>query len=63
MKYQKLNLKKGDSMSEWITANLEWVLLWFMVLEKVIKLSPTKHDDMLLDMILKPLMEKLRPKK
>ena len=50
-------------MSEWITANWELVLLGFMVLEKVIKLSPTKHDDMLLDMILKPLMEKLRPKK
>ena len=50
-------------MSEWITANWEWVLLGFMILEKVIKLSPTKYDDMLLDMILKPLMEKLRPKK
>ena len=50
-------------MSEWIAANWEWVLLGFMVVEKVIKLSPTKYDDMLLDMILKPMLEKLSPKK
>ena len=48
-------------MSEWITANWEWVLLGVMVLEKAIKLSPTKYDDMLFDMILKPIFEKLSP--
>ena len=48
---------------EWIQSHWEWVLLGFMVLEKVIKISPSKHDDMLLDMIIRPLMEKLRPKK
>ena len=48
---------------EWMQNNWEWVLLGFMVLEKAIKLSPTKYDDMLLDMVIKPLFEKLRPKK
>ena len=38
-------------MSEWMMANWEYVLLGFYVLEKVVKLSPTKYDDILLDMI------------
>ena len=29
-------------MVEWIQANWEWALLGFMVVEKAIKLSPTK---------------------
>tara|TARA_R110002020_G_scaffold55591_2_gene154069 strand:- start:19140 stop:19289 length:150 start_codon:yes stop_codon:yes gene_type:complete len=48
---------------EFIQANWEWFLLGLMVVEKAIKLSPTKYDDMLLDMIIKPMIEKLRPKK
>ena len=48
---------------EWITSNWEWVLLGFMILEKCIKLSPTKADDVVLDMILKPLMNRFTPKK
>ena len=31
--------------------------------KKAIKLSPTKYDDMLLDMIIKPIIEKIKPKK
>ena len=38
-----------------ITANWEWVLLGFMVLEKVVKLSPSKKDDILFDSIIKPI--------
>ena len=48
---------------EWIQNHWEWVLLGFMILEKVIKISPTKADDMLLDMILKPMFEKMKFKK
>ena len=44
-------------------SNWEIVVIIFFVIEKVIKLSPTKSDDILLDMILKPLFEKLKPKK
>ena len=50
-------------MTEWIQSNWEIVVIVFFVIEKVIKLSPTKSDDILLDMILKPLFEKMKPKK
>jgi hypothetical protein len=39
----------------WIIANWEWVLLGMYVLEKVVKLSPTKKDDVIFDMVLKPI--------
>tara|TARA_R100000995_G_C3479348_1_gene122910 strand:+ start:1890 stop:2039 length:150 start_codon:yes stop_codon:yes gene_type:complete len=48
---------------EFIQANWEWFLLGFMIVEKAIKLSPSKSDDMLLDMIIKPIIEKIKPKK
>ena len=50
-------------MTEWMQSNWEIVVIIFFVLEKIIKISPTKQDDILLDMILKPLFEKLKPKK
>ena len=50
-------------MTEWMQNNWEIVVIVFFVIEKIIKLSPTKSDDILLDMILKPLFEKLKPKK
>ena len=49
-------------MMEWITNNWEMVLLGFMILEKVIKLSPTKADDILLDMVLRPIFNRIKPK-
>lgn len=48
---------------EFIQANWEWFLLGFMIVEKAIKLSPSKSDDMILDMIIKPIIEKIKPKK
>ena len=48
---------------EWITSNWEWVLLGFMILEKCIKRSPSKADDVVLNMILKPLLDRFKPKK
>ena len=36
---------------EWITTNWDIALAVFFVLEKVVKLSPTKYDDILLDMV------------
>ena len=50
-------------MTELIQSNWEIVVIVFIVVEKIIKISPTKQDDILLDMILKPLFEKLKPKK
>ena len=40
---------------EWISGNWEWVLLGFMVLEKLVKLSPTDKDDILVDVIFQGL--------
>ena len=34
-----------------LTSNWEWCLLGFMIAEKLVKLSPTKYDDIVLDMI------------
>ena len=45
-----------------ISANWEWLLLALYVVEKVIKLSPSKKDDVVWDMVLKPLSDKLRGK-
>ena len=45
-----------------ISANWEWFLLALYVVEKVIKLSPSKKDDLVWDMVLKPLVEKFKGK-
>ena len=49
-------------MFDLLTANWEWFLLALYVLEKGIKLSPSKKDDLIWDMVLKPLSDKLRGK-
>ena len=46
-------------MMGFITANWEWILLGFYVIEKVVKLSPSKKDDVIFDMILKPIIDKI----
>ena len=38
-------------MVEGLSDNWEWVLLAFMVLEKIVKLSPSDKDDIILDVI------------
>ena len=50
-------------MMGFIASNWEWVLLGLYVVEKAVKLSPSKSDDMILDMIIKPIIEKIKPKK
>lgn len=49
-------------MMSFITANWEWVLLALYVLEKAVKLSPSKKDDVIFDMILKPIIDKVKGK-
>ena len=34
---------------DWLTANWQYVLLGFMILEKVVKITPCKWDDVLVD--------------
>ncbi len=45
-----------------ITSNWEWVLLAFYVIEKVVKHSPSKKDDVIFDMVLKPVLDKIKGK-
>ena len=44
-------------MTEWAVANWEWILLVFYVTEKIVRLSPSKKDDVIFDMVLKPVWE------
>ena len=50
-------------MTEWIAANWEYVLIVIYALEKIVKLTPTKYDDILFDMLLKQIKEKFTPSK
>jgi len=36
---------------EWLTVNWKWVLLGLYVAEKVVKLTPTKYDDIVVDIV------------
>ena len=47
---------------DFLANNWEWVLLGFMILEKLVKLSPTQYDDIVLDVVWKNL-KKLAGKK
>ena len=40
-------------MVEWIVSHWEWLLIAFMVAEKLVKMSPTQYDDIVLDIIWK----------
>ncbi len=50
-------------MTEFITANWEYILVVIYALEKIVKMTPTKYDDIVFDMILKPIKEKFTPSK
>ena len=47
-------------MLQLLSANWEYVLLALYVIEKVVKLSPSKKDDIVWDMILKPIVDKIK---
>ena len=47
-------------MLELITSNWEYFLLALYILEKGIKLSPSKKDDLVWDMIIKPIVDKIK---
>ncbi len=36
---------------DWLANNWDMCLLVFMIVEKVVKASPSKYDDILLDMV------------
>jgi hypothetical protein len=47
-------------MMGFITSNWEWILLALYIVEKAVKLSPSKKDDVIFDMILKPVVDKMK---
>ena len=48
---------------ELLMNNWEYVLLSMYVIEKVVKLSPSKKDDVIFDMVLKPIFNAVKGKK
>ena len=46
-----------------VATNWEWFFLGFYVAEKVVKLTPTKKDDIIFDSIIKPIWNKFFVKK
>ena len=50
-------LKAGFFASNW-----EWILLATYVVEKIVKLSPSQKDDVIFDMIFKPIIDKIKGK-
>ena len=49
-------------MMSLLTGNWEWILLALYIVEKAIKLSPSKKDDLVWDMVLKPIVDKIKGK-
>ena len=45
-----------------LASNWEYVLLALYVVEKVIKLSPSKKDDVIFDMVIKPIVDMIKGK-
>ena len=48
---------------EFLTNNWEWCLIALMIAEKIVKLSPSKNDDIILDSVVKPILNLFKPKK
>ena len=58
-KLKNLVVNRRKTMTEWLLANWEWVMLGFYTLEKIVKLSPSKKDDIIFDAVIKPVWDKL----
>ena len=48
---------------EWLQMNWEWVLLGFMIAEKLVKMSPSDKDDILLDVVFRGLTKMVKGEK
>ena len=44
-------MTEGMGLTAWALANWEWIMLGFYKLEKIVKLTPTDKDDILLDVV------------
>ena len=52
-----------ENIIEVLTSHWEWVLLGFMVCEKLVKISPTKADDIMLDVVWNGIKKLVNTKK
>lgn len=48
---------------EWLVENWEWMLLAFMVAEKIVKMSPSDKDDIILDVFVQGLTKMVKGEK
>ena len=60
MKLQQSQMRRMTM--EWLTEHWEYVLVGFYALEKLVLLSPTKYDDMLFSMFVKPIFKRFTGK-
>ena len=56
---QDTKTNRRETMMDTLMANWEWILLAFYTLEKIVKLSPSKKDDIIFDSVIKPIWDKL----
>ena len=61
--YNFNNRNMEHKIMEWLQMNWEWVLLGFMILEKLVKMSPSDKDDILLDVIVQGLTKMVKGEK
>ena len=47
---------------DFLIDNWEWALIAFMVAEKLVKLSPTQYDDIILDVVWDGIKKVLKKK-
>lgn len=45
---------------KYLLSHPELIVLTFLLIEKIVKLTPTKYDDIIVDMILKPIIENFK---
>ncbi len=45
---------------EFFSKNWMWIMIAFWAAEKVVKLTPTRYDDILIDMIVGPVLQQIK---
>ena len=46
-----------NEITMWLSINWKWILLVFMVANTIVKASPSKADDIIIDILFKGLQE------
>ncbi len=49
-----------DELLKWCAENYGLIIAGFMFLEKIVKITPFKWDDILLDMIISPIVKNMK---